>query len=118
MGTGFSADAKPAIDSIVHDTFILRSSPPGTPRPMTSKLPSYALRGQRPRPHVTLNTFKGLDAFTRRRLRALLRRQEKQTSRMGKSLADHKRWPIAFFDGHGLISLQGARIAARQSSRR
>jgi len=32
--------------------------------------------------------------------------------------ADHMRWPIAFFDGHGLISLQGARIAARQSSRR
>jgi RNA-directed DNA polymerase len=65
--------------------------------------------------HAHHNTFKGLDAFTRRRLRALLRRQEKRTSRMGKSLADHKRWPIAFFAKNGLFALHTAHLSARQS---
>jgi RNA-directed DNA polymerase len=65
--------------------------------------------------HAHHNTFKALDAFTRRRLRALLRRQEKRTSRMGKSLADHKRWPIAFFAKNGLFALHTAHLSARQS---
>lgn len=58
-------DLKPTIDSIVHDTFTLglpRSSPPATPaRSVTPKVPSYVLRGQRPRPHVTLCLVRGLD---------------------------------------------------------
>jgi RNA-directed DNA polymerase len=37
--------------------------------------------------------FERRDAFTRRRLRALLCRQEKRSSRMGMSKADPQRWP-------------------------
>ena len=58
--------------------------------------------------HAHRNTFNRLDAFTRRRLRALLRRQQKRSSRMGKSLADHKRWPNAFFAKAGLFALHTA----------
>jgi hypothetical protein len=39
------------------------------------------------------------------------------TGRLGKSLADHRRWPNAFFAEHGLYSLQGARVQASQSRR-
>jgi len=62
--------------------------------------------------------FRILDGWIRRRLRSLLRKQQKRQGIARSNGADHLRWPIAFFDGHGLISLQGARIAARQSSRR
>jgi RNA-directed DNA polymerase len=65
--------------------------------------------------HAHRTTFNWLDAFTRRRLRALLRRQEKRSSRMGKSLADHKRWPNAFFAKAGLFALHTAWLSARQS---
>jgi len=59
--------------------------------------------------------FKRLDAFTRRRLRALLRRQTKRPSRMGMSRADHQRWPNAFFAEAGLFALHTAWLSARQS---
>jgi RNA-directed DNA polymerase len=65
--------------------------------------------------HAHRTTFNWLDAFTRRRLRALLRRQQKRSSRMGKSLADHKRWPNAFFAKAGLFALHTAWLSARQS---
>ena len=65
--------------------------------------------------HAHGATFNWLDAFTRRRLRALLRRQQKRSSRMGKSLADHKRWPNAFFAKAGLFALHTAWLSARQS---
>jgi len=65
--------------------------------------------------HAHRHTFERLDGFTRRRLRALLHRQEKKSSSMGKSLADHQRWPNAFFAEVGLFALHTAWLSARQS---
>jgi RNA-directed DNA polymerase len=65
--------------------------------------------------HAHHPIFKTLDAFTRRRLRALLRRQKKLKSRTGRSLADHKRWPNAYFANAGLFALHTAWQTARQS---
>jgi RNA-directed DNA polymerase len=59
-------------------------------------------------------TFKMLDGFIRRRLRALLRKQKKRPGR-GHCLADHKRWPNAFFAEAGLFALHTAWHAARHS---
>jgi riboflavin biosynthesis pyrimidine reductase len=61
-----SPDIKPTIDEIVHDTFTLQArstSPPTSPRPSinSSKIPSFVIRGQRPRPHVTVSYFQSLD---------------------------------------------------------
>ena len=47
---------------------------------------------------------KWMDGFTRRRLRALLRKQEKRPGR-GRCLADHLRWPNAFFATQGLFTM-------------
>jgi RNA-directed DNA polymerase len=55
-----------------------------------------------------------LDSFIRRRLRALLRKQEKRPG-FGRCRDDHARWPNAFFAERGLFSLTGARAAASQS---
>jgi RNA-directed DNA polymerase len=65
--------------------------------------------------HAHPKTFESLDGFTRRRLRALLRRQEKKSSSMGISRADHQRWPNAFFAEVGLFALHTAWLSARQS---
>ena len=65
--------------------------------------------------HAHPKTFESLDGFTRRRLRALLRRQEKKSSSMGISRADHQRWPNAFFAEAGLFALHTAWLSARQS---
>jgi len=65
--------------------------------------------------HAHRDTFKPLDSFTRRRLRALLRRQEKRPSRMGQSLEDHQRWPNAFFANAGLFAFHTAWMSARPS---
>jgi RNA-directed DNA polymerase len=65
--------------------------------------------------HTQGGELKRIDSFTRRRLRAILRRHQKMTGRLGKSLADHRRWPNAFFADHGLFSLQSARDLASQS---
>ncbi len=62
--------------------------------------------------------FRILDGWIRRRLRSILRKQQKRQGIARSNGADHRRWPNAFFDGYGLISLQGTRIAARRSSRR
>jgi hypothetical protein len=56
--------------------------------------------------------------WIRRRLRSILRKQQKRRGIARSTGADRTRWPNAVFDGYGLISLQGTRIAARQSSRR
>jgi RNA-directed DNA polymerase len=58
--------------------------------------------------------FQTLDGFIRRRLRALLRRQEKRRG-LGNSLADCRRWPNAFFANVGLFALHTAWHTARQS---
>jgi RNA-directed DNA polymerase len=65
--------------------------------------------------HAHRITFEKLDQFTRRRLRALLRRQERRSSSMGISRADHQRWPNAFFAETGLFALHTAWLSARPS---
>lgn len=56
--------------------------------------------------------FRRLDGFIRRRLRALLRKQQKRPG-MGHCLNDHLRWPNAFFAEAGLFTLETAYHAAR-----
>jgi len=62
--------------------------------------------------HAHPYTFTALDGFVRRRLRAILRKQEKRPSR-GHSRADHQRWPNSFFAEAGLFALHTAWLAAR-----
>ena len=54
------------------------------------------------------------DGFVRRRLRAILRKQDKRPG-MGKCHDDHLRWPNAFFAAQGLFTLTTARVLASQS---
>jgi RNA-directed DNA polymerase len=54
------------------------------------------------------------DGFVRRRLRAILRKQEKRPG-MGKCRDDHRRWPNTFFATQGLFTLITARGLASQS---
>ncbi len=65
--------------------------------------------------HAHGYTFRGVDGFVRRRLRAILRRQQRRAGRLGKSRADHQRWPNAYFAERGLFTLQVAYAQARQS---
>jgi RNA-directed DNA polymerase len=62
--------------------------------------------------HAYRTTFNDVDGFVRRRLRALLRKQEKRPG-LGRCHDDHKRWPNAFFAAHGLFTLHTAHLAAR-----
>ncbi len=62
--------------------------------------------------HAHPNTFRAVDQFTRRRLRAVLRKQAKRPG-SGRCLADHQRWPNAFFAAAGLFALSTAWHAAR-----
>jgi RNA-directed DNA polymerase len=55
-----------------------------------------------------------LDGFIRRRLRSILRKQEKRPA-FGRCLADHQRWPNAYFASLGLFALSTARYRARHS---
>ena len=55
-----------------------------------------------------------LDGFVRRRLRAILRKQDKRPG-IGRCEADHQRWPNAFFATHGLFTLRAAFEQARHS---
>ena len=55
-----------------------------------------------------------LDQCTRRRLRALLRKQDKRPAR-GHCRADHQRWPNAHVADAGLFALHTAWQSARQS---
>ena len=64
--------------------------------------------------HAHPHTFIRLDAFVRRRLRSLLRKQEKRPG-FGRCRADHQRWPNAFFADAGLLALHTAWLAARHS---
>jgi RNA-directed DNA polymerase len=58
--------------------------------------------------HAHPSTFKSLDAFTRRRLRALLRKQVLRCPGMGRTAGDHQRWPNAFFAEAGLLAMHTA----------
>ncbi len=64
--------------------------------------------------HATPALFGVLDGFVRRRLRAILRKQEKRPG-IGRCAADHQRWPNAFFAAHGLFTLHTAYVPARHS---
>ena len=64
--------------------------------------------------HAHHTTFGKLDGFVRRRLRAILRKQEKRPGQ-GICRADHQRWPNAFFAEAGLFALHTAWLSARQS---
>ena len=61
-------------------------------------------------------TFGTLDGWIRRRLRAILRKQEKRPGR-GKTLDDHMKWPNNFFKVKNLFSLQDAWIRSLHQSR-
>ena len=64
--------------------------------------------------HAQRLEFSRMDGFIRRRLRALLRKQEKRPG-LGRCLADHKRWNNAFFAAQGLFTMTEARNLASQS---
>lgn len=64
--------------------------------------------------HAHPNTFKWMDGFVRRRLRALLRKQEKRPG-MGICRDDHQRWPNKLFAAQGLFTMTTAWKLASQS---
>jgi len=61
--------------------------------------------------HAHRSTFRDVDGFIRRRLRALLRKREKRPG-FGRTAHDHHRWPNAFFAAHGLFTLHEAHALA------
>jgi RNA-directed DNA polymerase len=63
--------------------------------------------------HAQRGIFCKLDGFIRRRLRALLRKQEKRPG-AGRCLDDQRRWPNAYFAAVGLFTLKEARKLASQ----
>ena len=63
---------------------------------------------------VHRTTFRDVDGFVRRRLRAILRKREKRPG-FGRTSRDHLRWPNAFFAEHGLFTLHEAQVLASQS---
>ena len=66
--------------------------------------------------HSYRPAFRIVDGWVRRRLRSVLRRQQRKEGISKTHGADHVRWPNAFFAKHGLLSLQEARDAVGQSS--
>lgn len=64
--------------------------------------------------HAHSRTFIVLDRFIRRRLRAVLRKQDKRPG-FGATRDDHQRWPITFFANAGLLALNTAWQNARHS---
>ena len=63
--------------------------------------------------HCTKRTFRGVDGFVRRRLRALLIRRQKRRG-FGTGFA-HRDWPNAYFAEHGLLFLADAHAHARHA---
>jgi RNA-directed DNA polymerase len=64
--------------------------------------------------HAHAVTQLGIDGLIRRRLRAILRKQEKRPG-MGKCYDDHLRWPNTYFATRGLFTITAARVLASQS---
>lgn len=58
--------------------------------------------------------FQRMDGMIRRRLRALLRKQEKRPG-FGRCFADQSRWPNTYFAAAGLFTMYEARRQASQS---
>lgn len=65
--------------------------------------------------HAHKWTFRLLDGFVRRRLRSILRKQQKMSNGTGRNLGDHQRWPNAYFAELGLFTLAEAHALACQS---
>jgi RNA-directed DNA polymerase len=64
--------------------------------------------------HARRSTFISLDGFIRRRLRSVLRKQDKRPG-MGRCHDDHRRWPNAYFANLGLFTMTQAHYYASQS---
>lgn len=64
--------------------------------------------------HARQSTFRDVDGFVRRRLRAILRKREQRPG-FGRAIRDHTRWTNAFFAKHGLFTMHEADGLARQS---
>ena len=64
--------------------------------------------------HAHPYIFRVLDMFVRRRLRSLLRKQDRRSGR-GTTHDDHRRWPNLFFADAGLLALHTAWLTARHS---
>jgi RNA-directed DNA polymerase len=64
--------------------------------------------------HAHPSIFIRIDKMIRRRLRAVLRKQEKRPG-FGRCRDDHQRWPNAFFAQAGLLALHTAWLTARHS---
>lgn len=64
--------------------------------------------------HATPGVFRAVDGFVRRRLRAILRKQDRRPG-FGRCKDDHQRWPNTFFAQHGLFTLSAAHAVARHS---
>jgi len=62
--------------------------------------------------HAQASHLRGVDGFIRRRLRALLREQQKRPG-LGRCQADQARWPNAFFAEMGLFTMFEAHALAR-----
>ncbi|MEI6242420.1 MAG: group II intron reverse transcriptase/maturase [Chlamydiota bacterium] len=55
--------------------------------------------------HAHKTTFPYVDGFIRRRIRAILRAQEKRQA-FGRTQEDHKRWPNKYFANLGLFTME------------
>jgi len=64
--------------------------------------------------HAHRHTFTAIDGFVRRRLRAVLRRQQHRPGQ-GRCLRDHQQWPNSFFADLGLFTMYEAHRLACQS---
>ncbi len=64
--------------------------------------------------HARSTTFRGVDGFVRRRLRAVLRKQMKHPGQ-GTAWSDKLRWSNAFFAERGLFTMHEAWIVASRS---
>jgi RNA-directed DNA polymerase len=64
--------------------------------------------------HANPYVFKSVDGLIRRRLRAILRKQQKRPG-MGRCYADNRRWPNAFFAKYGLFTMTEAHALACRS---
>ncbi len=66
--------------------------------------------------HAIKGTFSGVDGFVRRRLRAILRKQDKRPGR-GRCLNDHMQWPNSYFATLGLFTMKEAHAELASQSR-
>lgn len=66
--------------------------------------------------HADKWTFRWTDGFIRRRLRAILRKQDKRPG-IGRCYNDHKQWPNSFFASLGLFTMTEAHAKLASRSR-